>query len=214
MAQGNKYCTQCGAPLNQGARFCGSCGQPVLATPVAPAPQNAPSPLPRQNPPAPVNSEKVIGIMPCLSRKKGLLAVEGFNAVVTDRRIVFALMTNEMIREEAKKDRGGFLANMAGAATAGYNIWKRYQNMTPEQALTENPQNFAIALNQIRKVKFDAGRTLLKKGVISVGVNVNRDKDEPAHLEIETATEKIKFDIATNFQEEARTALKQAGLIK
>ena len=152
--------------------------------------------------------------MPSLSRKKGLLAVEGFTAIVTERRIVFAIVTNEMIREEAKKDRGGFLANMAGAATAGYNVWKRYQNMTPEQALAENPQNFAIAMNQIRKVKFDAGHTLLKKGVISIGVDVNRDKDEPAHLEIETVSEKFKFDIATHFQEEARSALKQAGLIK
>lgn len=213
MAQGNKFCTGCGLPLDPGSRFCGSCGQPVAAA-VVPPPQYASPPPPPQSQPAPVNSERVIGIMPGLSRKKGLLAVEGYNAVVTDRRIVFAVMTNEMVREEAKKDRGGFLANMAGAVTAGYNIWKRYQGMTPEQALGENPQNFAIAINQIRKVKFDAGRTLIKKGVVTVGVNVNRRSDEPAHLEIDTIAEKFKFDVATHFQEEARNVLNHAGLIK
>lgn len=213
MAQGNKFCTGCGLPLDPGSRFCASCGQPVVAA-VVPPPQYASPPTPPQSQSAPVDGERVIGIMPGLSRKKGLLAVEGYNAVVTERRIVFAVMTNEMVREEAKKDRGGFLANMAGAVTAGYNIWKRYQVMTPEQALSENPQNFAIAMNQIRKVKFDAGRMLIKKGVVTVGVNVNRRADESAHLEIETIAEKFKFDVATHFQEEARTVLNHAGLIK
>jgi GTP:adenosylcobinamide-phosphate guanylyltransferase len=69
-------------------------------------------------------------------------------------------------------------------------------------------------MSQIRKIKLEAGRTLYKKGIVTVGVNINQHKDEPAHLEIETTSEKYKFDIVTHFQEEARAALKQAGLIK
>ena len=97
--------------------------------------------------------------------------------------------------------------------SAGYNLWRRYLEMPPEQALLENPENFDIHLNQIRRVKFEGGRTLLKKGPISIGLNINRDDDEPAKLEIEATGDKYKFDIATEFQSEAREVLKRAGLI-
>jgi hypothetical protein len=162
---------------------------------------------------APPTGETLTGIIPGIMRKKGLFGVEAMNGIVTNARIIFAVQTNEMLRQESAS-AGGFLAKMAAAATAGYNVWKRYLNIPPEQALRENPQNFAIFLNQIRRVKFDAGRTIFKKGVVSVGVGVNRDDDEPAHLEIETVSEKLKFDVATHFQEEARTVLRQAGLIR
>lgn len=218
MSNENRFCTNCGQPLTAGARFCGSCGRPT-GTPSSSrssTPENQASFSAQQSYAASASprNERRIGIIPGISRKKGFMGMTAYNAIVTDGRIIFAVQTNEMVREETKKDRGGFFANMAGAMTAGYNIWKRYENMDPEEALHENPENFAINLNQIRKVKFDAGRTLYKKGVVSVGFNVNRDSDEPAHLEIETASEKLKFDVATHFQEEARTALKQAGLIK
>jgi hypothetical protein len=138
------------------------------------------------------------------------------NAIVTNARIIFAVQTNELVRQEAAQagQNQGFFGKMASAMTAGYNIWKRYLNIPPEQALRENPGNFAIYLNQVRRVKFDAGRTLFQKGPISIGVGVNRDDDEPAHLEIETVAERLRFDIATHFQEQARTVLRQAGFIR
>ena len=256
MAQGNRFCSTCGAPVNPAARFCAGCGQATTAAtnvpPPQPPPQYAPppyqqppvySPPPYQAPPyqqpqqayapppppaygyapmapqyaaPPVAGESLIGIMPGLSRKKGFFGVEALNAVVTNARIIFAVQTNDMVRAEAAQAGAGqgFFGKMAGAVTAGYNVWKRYLAIPPEQALRENPQNFAIYLNQIQKVKFDAGRTLFKKGIISVGVGVNRDEDEPAHLELETAGGKFKFDIATHFQEEARNVLRQVGLIR
>jgi hypothetical protein len=237
---GSRFCGSCGQPVAPAAAppappaYQPPPYQPPPAyqppaqyppPPAYPPPYQAPPPqyaqpqqpyYPPQAPAAtpPAYGENRIGIMPGISRKKGFMGMEVYNAIVTDQRIIFATQTNQMVRDEAKKDRGGFFANMAGAVTAGYNIWKRYETMTPEQALRENPQNFAIAMNQIRRVKFDAGRILYKKGVVTVGLNVNRDEDEPAHLEIETSAEKFKFDITTHFQEEAHTALKQAGLIK
>jgi hypothetical protein len=154
--------------------------------------------------------------LPALSRKKGFFGNEIYNAVVTNGRIVFALQTNEIVKQQAAQagEGRGFLGKMAGAMTAGFNIWKRYLNMPPEQALRENPQNFSINLGQIRRVKYDAGRTIFKKGAFTVGASINRDEDEPAHLEIETMAEKMKFDVPTHFQEEVRTVLKQAGLIR
>jgi len=161
--------------------------------------------------------ETLTGIIPGASRKKNLLSNEGFNIIVTSQRMVFALMTSQMIQEEAKRNSAGkgFFGGVAAGMSAGYNLWRRYLEIPAEQALLENPENFDIKLNQIHRVKFDGGRTLLKKGPISIGLNINRgdDDDEPAKLEIETMSGKYKFEIATEFQDEAREVLKRAGLI-
>jgi hypothetical protein len=141
--------------------------------------------------------------------------VEAFNIVVTSQRMIFALMTTQMVQEEARRNASGkgFFGGMAAGITAGYDLWKRYLQMAPEQALRENPGNFDIPLNQIRRVKFDGGKTLFKKGGVSIGMNINRDADEPAKLEIETAGAKHKFEIASHFQAEARDVLRRTGLI-
>ncbi len=159
--------------------------------------------------------EALTGIIPGASRKKSLISVEGFNIIVTNQRMIFALMTNQMVQEEARRNASGkgFFGGMAAGITAGYDLWKRYLQMPPEQALRENPGNFDIHLNQIRRVKFEGGKTLFKKGGVSIGMNVNRDADEPAKLEIETVGVKHKFEIATHFQGEARDVLRRAGLI-
>jgi hypothetical protein len=159
--------------------------------------------------------ETLTGIIPGASRKKNLISAEGFNIIVTNQRMVFALMTNQMVQEEVKRNAAGkgFFGGVAAGMSAGYSLWRRYLEMPPEQALLENPENFDVHLNQIRRVKFEGGRTLLKKGPISIGLNINRDADEPAKLEIETTGDKYKFDIATEFQSEAREVLKRAGLI-
>jgi hypothetical protein len=160
-------------------------------------------------------AETLTGIIPGASRKKNMLSAEGFNIIVTGQRMIFAQMTSQMVQEEAKRKAAGkgFFGGMAAGMGAGFDLWKRYLEMPPEQALRENPGNFDIPLNQIRRIKFDGGRTLFKKGGISIGMNINRDDDEPAKLEIETVGIKYKFDIATHFQGEARDVLKRAGLI-
>lgn len=163
-----------------------------------------------------IPGETLTGIIPCASRKKSLVSAEGFNIVVTNHRMIFAEMTNQMVKDEARQKAAGkgFFGGMAANVTAGYDLWKRYLQMPPEQALRENPGNFEIALNQIHRVKFDGGRTIFKKGIVSVGFNVNRDDDEPAKLEIETMGGKHKFDIPSQFQGEARDVLRRSGLIK
>jgi hypothetical protein len=159
-------------------------------------------------------AEAIVGILPGLSRKKGMFGAEAFNAVVTPTRIIFAVMTTDMVKQQAAKATGNYLAKMATAATAGYHVWKRYLEMTPDQALQENPQNFVLYTNQIRRVKYDGSRTLFKKGIVSVGLNVNRDDDEPAHVEFETVGDKLKFDVASSFEGQVKEVLQRAGLIK
>jgi len=182
VTQGKRFCTGCGALLPADVRFCGSCGKPLAVSatapvsPVAPVTtvvQAAPAPVPVAPAPVASNVEALIGVIPSVSRKKGLMGVEGFNIIVTQRRMIFAVATNEMIKEEAKRvgKEGGFFAGMLNAATVGYTFYKRYLDMVPDAALAENPQNFAVDLSRIRKVKIEAGKEI--KNYHSIKANQN-----------------------------------------
>lgn len=46
-----RFCSSCGAPLNDGAKFCGKCGQKVQSEPTPAQPIRNPAPQPNYNPP-------------------------------------------------------------------------------------------------------------------------------------------------------------------
>lgn len=204
MAEEQRFCTNCGVPLVLGGRFCASCGHEIEGA--------APGPAAKTNvPPAQVSQpatsgEQLIGIIPAVSRRKGLMSTEGFNIVVTDRRMIFAAMTPEMIKEAGKeKGKDGFIAGILGAATAGYDLWERYLTISPEAALKENPQNFFVELSQVKKVKLEPGSS--RRDNIR-GVEVY----ESSHLEIETSGEKYSFLLPSQFHGKAQDVIHKAGL--
>jgi len=201
MVQEKSFCTNCGAALDKGTKFCGSCGQKLSES----AASSVATPAPVASTSQGVSAEQLVGIIPAVSRKKGFISVEAFNVVVTERRMIFAIMTTEMIKEEAKKaGKKGGLAGIFNAVTAGYSLYKRYLDMAPEAALKENPQNFFVDLNRIKKVKVKEGRNLTR------GIGVPRYED--SHLEVETAGEKYKFTVPHNFIGTAREVVSKAGL--
>lgn len=135
--------------------------------------------------------------------------MESFNIIVTNQRMVFAQITNQMIKDEAARNRGQGIGGVFRAMTSGFTLWQRYLQIPPDQALQENPGNFAVFLNQVRKVKYNGA-----SGGLQIGINVGGDDDEPAKLEIETVGGKYNFGIATQFQQQTHQVLKGAGLIK
>jgi hypothetical protein len=227
MIQGKKFCTGCGAMLTPDDRFCGSCGKqlaansaptPVTVTATPPAVQVAPAPTPApvKQESAAANVETLIGVIPSVSRKKGLMGVESLNIIVTQRRMIFAVATNEMMKEEAKRvvKEGGFFAGMLNAATVGYTFYKRYLNMAPDAALAESPQNFAVDLSRIRKVKIEAGKEI--KSYASMKANqssiLKHHQYENGKLEIETFGDKYNFDLPGSSMDMALETVKKAGL--
>jgi hypothetical protein len=195
MVPEKSFCTNCGAALDRGAKFCGSCGQKVSASTAeaAPAPTTVGG-----------GDEKLVGIIPAVSRKKGFLSMEAFNVVVTERRMIFAIMTPEMIKEAAKQERKKGLAGVFSAAFVGYTLHERYLDMPPEAALNENPENFAVDLGAIKKVKVKGGNSWVRSGVTQY---------EQGQLEIETAGEKYKFTMPHDTVDNAKEVLRQVRLI-
>jgi hypothetical protein len=219
MNSDRRSCTHCGNQLEAGAGFCGFCGQPVSGQNLAPPPiintpvRAAPA-APLQATPGPtgmaattspaLSGEKLVGVIPGISRKRGFFKFESFNAVVTDRRIIFALLTNEIMKEEAKKNAGGGIGAIFKAAMAGGNTHQRYQQMSPEDALKENLENFAIEIARIRKVKVQRGSEGFELGP--------NQKDEEGKLYIETVGEKLSFVLKNYYCDTALQLLRQAGL--
>jgi hypothetical protein len=146
--------------------------------------------------------------------------MEAFNIVVTNQRMIFAQMTPEMIKAEAATHRGQGIGGVFKAMGAGYTLWQRYPQMSPDQALNETPGNFGIYMNQIRKVKYSGTKVLFQKGGIAVGLNIgfgvggDDNDNKPAKLEIETIGGKYEFDIILQFQQQTYQVLKAAGLVK
>jgi hypothetical protein len=136
-----------------------------------------------------------------------MFSIEGFHLIATSKRVVFAAFTNDMVKQAAKEEgKSGFLSGMLGAATVGYTYYKKYLSMDPEAALKENPQNFAISLNSIRKVKFEVGSSRRDP-------QTKRETWDESKLEIETAGEKYSFKISHQLHDQARAVLSKGGLI-
>lgn len=231
-----KFCRNCGAPLTPGDRFCGSCGQDVggmvagaasvagaSSAPPPPSVSNAPpspmsqaAPPPFQAAPPPAYpGEPLVGIIPAVSRRKGL-GTEGYNIIVTQRRMIFAVMTNDMIKEESKRvSQGkGFLGGIAAAATVGNTFYKRYLNMSPDDALAENRENFAVDLSRIRRVKITAGKENDNYFTIKENQNnpIQHHTYEQSRLEIETVGDTYKFDLPGSSVGMALDVVRRAGL--
>jgi len=104
--------------------------------------------------------EPIKAIIPNLMISKSFGRADTYNLIVTERRSIFAKLTNEIMNETVKRRRakaeaegkgffGKWKAQMAGFNT--YTDW--YADKTPDQALAETPGNWAIENSAIRGVK-------------------------------------------------------------
>ena len=164
-----RFCEQCGAVLDPQSRFCGQCGQPTVDQPAAAprpaAPAEAPpppvAPVPAAAPVAPaVSAEPVLGVIAYAEERSGLFRSTHYNLVFTPQRVIFATVTNQMLKdaarraaEEAKQQGKGFFGRMAATMGSSNALWQRYLSMPVEQILAEHPENSFLPLNAIRRVR-------------------------------------------------------------
>ncbi len=217
-----RFCTFCGSQLASGARFCGNCGHRVemqqtgFADAPVHLPQHGSTPLltpawpqntaPQPVPPTPGNAnqarvEVVLKVLPILQRRQGLFGSQSFAMVLTSHRLIFALVTSQMLQEatqEARRharDQGKNLLKQWGAMmTSGLRFSERYLAMEPGAILGEHGENFYFLHNQIEQVRLK-----------------NSDPDEPNdrdQLEIYSNGARHRFTIAYGSLKEVREALK------
>ncbi|MFH1722199.1 MAG: zinc ribbon domain-containing protein [Candidatus Altiarchaeota archaeon] len=153
-------------------------------------------------------AESVVAVLPIVRRKKGLFGQETFNLVFTQQRIIFAQLTSDMIKveakrknDEAKAEGKGFLSRMASSAFSGYSLHERYPAMAPEDVLAETPGNFSLTPADISSYKVKGGGTYYE--------NDGTARSKPNELEIKSSQGKLKFqfDQGSVSQKEARTLI-------
>ncbi len=105
-----------------------------------------------------MTDEKIIGIIP--NTHTGIFGNKCYNLVVTDKRLIAAELTSQMIKDAAKKNseeskaRGeGLLKRMASTMFSGTNYYDKYFSIPIEQIISENPGNFVIEPHMVRKIK-------------------------------------------------------------
>ena len=142
----------------------------ALQTEVAPT-VTAPAPVAAQETviPSPAEAaERVISLIPNATLKSGFMGLAGkpYTLVLTDRRVIFAFITKQMMkdmvegaRSEAKAEGKGFFGQWGAQLGAYSKFAQRYFEMTPEQSLSETPENFAVERTAIKKAKVKVGRT-------------------------------------------------------
>jgi hypothetical protein len=162
---------------------------PQPATP-APAPvvrNTSPSNTVAQNTAPSVQGESIRIIIPNINLPKSWGRSDAYYLIVTERRTIFAKLTNEIANEAVKMRRSGaesegkgFFGKWAAQMKGMNNYSDRYIKYTPEQLLNETQGNFALDNSMVRKIK----------------VQDNTDDEGGAAeygIEIETAANKLKF---------------------
>jgi hypothetical protein len=145
--------------------------------------------------------EKIIGIIPNVS--SGFFGQKSFNLIVTEKRLIAAIVTNKMLseavkqsREESKNQGDGVLKRMAKTAFSGYSFHKKYLDMSPDEILSENTENFYLDPTMIKKIKVRSGTYIQEQSTY-----------QPNELRIKAINGKYKFSFSSISAKEAKTLL-------
>ena len=186
-----KFCRKCGAAQETAS----VAAQPVSTAPVvAPAPATpAPPPvqpssvaqttpvqqsspqLPLQTPvfsqPSAASGETVLGLI-SLRRPKSLGRYDSFTGVVTNQRMIFAQLNNEIVKQEietarsqAKAEGKGFFGQWKEQLKASSGQPQRYFSMTPSAILQESPGNYSVENKGISEIKIKH-RDVMRNGEV------------------------------------------------
>lgn len=141
--------------------------------------------------------ENVLGVVEDL--RTGFLGRNSYNMVLTDRRLIFAKYSTELMKQEREKamegakDKG-FFGKWKASISSGFNFHKRYYSMEPQDILQEDEDNYEISPKDISSIK-----------LIDRGFDMGSDKREPNEMKIKWSGGKEKF----KFQKQTAKQVKE-----
>lgn len=170
---------------------------PIMQSqPVQYPPQMQATPMPQTQ----AGSEPVYGVI-LFRRMKSLGRWDTFTGVVTSQRLIFAQMTNEMIkaaaqqsRDQAKAEGKGFFGQWGDQLKATWLYSQKYLTMPPQMILAETPGNFELYNNTISEIK----------------VKVDQDQEgQTRGLKVEIHSTAGKYEFVMNEDSNLTNLLKQ-----
>ena len=148
--------------------------------------------------------ESIVGIISNV--RTGLLGQKTYNLIITDKRLIAAVVTSKMLSDAARqqaaesKAKGeGLLKRMASTAFSGYHYHEKYFDMSPEDILSENAENFCLEPSMIKKIS-------IKQGYF----NEHQERSNPHQLKIKTTNGKYSFSFSSANPKQAKQFLSQA----
>ncbi len=140
--------------------------------------------------------EKLLGMVPLVRKPKSFGRSDTYTLILTDSRMVFALLTADMVKKAAaeaqrkgKEEGKGFLARWADQLKAGSAVADRYWEMSPDAALGETKGNFALPNSSVRRIK------------VSTKGGSDDDDESYTELKIEAVSGKYEFRLSSDERE-------------
>ena len=106
--------------------------------------------------------ESVLGVIGEAQIKTGMLKSQTWVLVVTDRRLLGARITDDLMkrvalaaRAQARASGSGFLGQWGAQVKSGFAMASRYLTMPPEAILAETPGNWALWPGQVSSIRVE-----------------------------------------------------------
>jgi hypothetical protein len=139
-----------------------------------------------------MTDETVIGLIPTARIKTGLFSSKAYTLVFTDRRLLLAEMTKQLVTAEteraraaAKEQGGGRLSQWSAQLKTSVAFGAQYLGADPAAILAETPGNVALNPGDVRSIRIERKTR-----------NAGSEDLEQLHLRItiETAAGKQTYD--------------------
>ncbi len=158
------YCQNCGNKVSEDSKFCSICGTKLTSNPRNEEENNSKTIESFSS----INKGNKALMVLNASLKEGLLKSIGCYIIFFDDSIIVFKLSKKIQNEETKKfqkklkESGtGFFKGSAAMMTFWSNFGDRFYNMTPEEILSEEKENFQIQNNDISKIEFKQSLTIV-----------------------------------------------------
>jgi len=174
------FCINCGKEIVDGSIFCQNCGRKLDNS--IPILEEVKSQTTKESS---KDMEIVIDVFTGV-KKVSLIKTLPWVFVFTNYRLIIAVITSEM-QKKVMKEAKGFFGKIG--SIQDITDRRRYLHMSPCEILSEDPENFVIEYNSIKKISFKRSSF-----VKSTDPDVS-DYTKPPIFNMEYGAEKIKTHI-------------------